>query len=114
MADRCVRDTLVLLHVALGRARFCSMKSLLIVRSGSTIGSRNSPISSRWPSMASRGRTIIDLNPVAAKIAKSPETNDYTSIKQRVDHVATGCQTAQLDVARGGSVADLLLGAVSK
>jgi hypothetical protein len=27
---------------------------------------------------------IIDLNPVAAKVAKTPETSDYTSIKQRV------------------------------
>ena len=24
----------------------------------------------------------IDLNPVAAKVAKTPETSDYTSIKQ--------------------------------
>jgi hypothetical protein len=30
-----------------------------------------------------------DLNPVAAKIAETPGTSDYTSIKQRVDHVAT-------------------------
>ena len=29
---------------------------------------------------------IIDLNPVAAEVAKTPETSDYTSIKQRVDH----------------------------
>jgi hypothetical protein len=47
----------------------------------------------------------IDLNPVAAKIAETPETSDYTSIKQRVDHVATSGQTAQLEAAKGGSVA---------
>ena len=29
----------------------------------------------------------IDLNPVAAKIAEVPETSEYTSIKQRVDHI---------------------------
>jgi REP element-mobilizing transposase RayT len=29
----------------------------------------------------------IDLNPVAAKVAETPETSDYTSIKQRVEHV---------------------------
>jgi hypothetical protein len=47
----------------------------------------------------------IDLNPVAAKIAETPETSDYTSIKQRVDHVATSGKTAQLEPAKGGSVA---------
>jgi hypothetical protein len=47
----------------------------------------------------------IDLNPVAAKVAETPETSDYTSIKQRVDHVATSGQTAQLEAARAGSVA---------
>jgi hypothetical protein len=29
----------------------------------------------------------IDLNPVAAQVATTPETSDYTSIKQRLDHV---------------------------
>jgi hypothetical protein len=47
----------------------------------------------------------IDLNPVAAKIAQTPETSDYTSIKQRVDHVATSGQTAQLEAAKVGSIA---------
>ena len=31
----------------------------------------------------------IDLNPVAAQVATTPETSDYTSIKQRVEHVET-------------------------
>jgi hypothetical protein len=37
----------------------------------------------------------IDLNPVAAKIAETPETSDYTSIQQRLEHVE----------ARRGSIA---------
>ena len=47
----------------------------------------------------------IDLNPVAAKVAETPETSDYTSIKQRVDHVEVQGKTAQLEAAEGGSVA---------
>ena len=47
----------------------------------------------------------IDLNPVAAKAAETPETSDYTSIKQRVDHVEAQGKTAQLEAADGGSVA---------
>jgi hypothetical protein len=42
---------------------------------------------------------------VASKITETPETSDYTSIKQCVDHVATSGQTAQLEAAKGGSVA---------
>ena len=51
------------------------------------------------------GRVYIDLNPVAAKIAATPETSDYTSIKQRLDHVEAEGKTAQLEAAEGGSVA---------
>ena len=47
----------------------------------------------------------IDLNPVAAKVAKTPETSDFTSIKQRVDHVEAKGKTAELAAAEGGSVA---------
>ena len=47
----------------------------------------------------------IDLNPVAAKVAETPETSDYTSIKQRVDHVEAQGKTAELEAAEGGSVA---------
>ncbi len=47
----------------------------------------------------------IDLNPVAAKIAETPETSDYTSIKRRVDHVEAQGKTAELAAADGGSVA---------
>jgi hypothetical protein len=42
---------------------------------------------------------------VAAKVATTPETNDYTSIKQRVDHVEAEDKTEQLQAANGGSVA---------
>jgi REP element-mobilizing transposase RayT len=47
----------------------------------------------------------IDLNPVAANVATTPETSDYTSIKQRVDHVEAEGKTDQLQAADGGSVA---------
>ena len=48
---------------------------------------------------------IIDLNPVAAKIAQTPETSDYTSIKQRVDHSEAQGRAADLEAASGGSIA---------
>ena len=47
----------------------------------------------------------IDLNPVAGTIATTPETSDYTSIKQRVEHVEAQGKTAELEAAEGGSVA---------
>ena len=47
----------------------------------------------------------IDLNPVAAKIAVTPETSDYTSIKRRVDHVEAQGMIAELEAANDGSVA---------
>jgi hypothetical protein len=47
----------------------------------------------------------IDLNPVAAKVADTPETSGYTSIKQRVDHAEVQGKTAQLEAAEGVSVA---------
>jgi hypothetical protein len=40
---------------------------------------------------------------VAGKIAETPETSDNTSIKQRVDHVATSGQTAQLNAFACGT-----------
>jgi hypothetical protein len=45
------------------------------------------------------------LNPVAAQVAKTPETSDYTSIKQRLDHVESQGATARLEAAKDGSVA---------
>jgi hypothetical protein len=45
----------------------------------------------------------IDLNPIAAKIADTPETSDHTSIKQRLEHVDAEGQTAQLEAASQGS-----------
>jgi hypothetical protein len=42
---------------------------------------------------------------VAAKIAETPETSDYISIKRRVDHVEAQDKTAELEAASGGSVA---------
>jgi hypothetical protein len=50
----------------------------------------------------------IDLNPVAAKIANLPETSEYTSVKQRVDHISGEGQMAQLEAAKAGSVAGSL------
>jgi REP element-mobilizing transposase RayT len=45
--------------------------------------------------------TYIDLNPVAAGIAKVPEASPHTSIKQRVDHARTtgGLNTLQTAAA---------------
>jgi REP element-mobilizing transposase RayT len=53
----------------------------------------------------------IYLNPIAAKIADTPETSDHTSIKQRLAHVEAQGQTAQLEAARDGSVAGSLAAA---
>jgi hypothetical protein len=50
----------------------------------------------------------IDLNPVAANIADTPEGSKYTSIKARVEHVEAQGQTARLEAAAGGSVAGSL------
>ena len=47
----------------------------------------------------------IDLNPVAAGIAKVPETSNHTSIKERVDHVLAQGRRADLKAARKGGVA---------
>jgi hypothetical protein len=43
--------------------------------------------------------TYIDLDPVAAGIAKSPEDAPHTSIKQRVDHVRTNGDRDTLQAA---------------
>ncbi len=45
----------------------------------------------------------IYLNPVAAKVAETPEESDYTSIKQRVDHVKARGGTAELAAAQGAA-----------
>jgi hypothetical protein len=47
----------------------------------------------------------IDLNPVAAGIAKVPETSKHTSIKERVDHVEAQGRREDLKAAHKGSVA---------
>ena len=46
----------------------------------------------------------IDLNPVAAGVAKVPEESEYTSVKARVDHVKRQGRQKDLQTARGGSV----------
>ena len=53
----------------------------------------------------------IDLNPIAAKIAETPETSDHTSIQQRLEHVEAQGQTGQLEAATDGSVAGSLAAA---
>jgi hypothetical protein len=47
----------------------------------------------------------IDLNPLAAGIAETPEKSPHTSIKQRVDHVQEQGKLDSLKAARQGSVA---------
>jgi len=46
----------------------------------------------------------IDLNPVAAGIAKVPEASKHTSIKQRVEHVKEQGRANNLNASRAGSV----------
>ncbi len=47
----------------------------------------------------------IDLNPLAAGVAASPESSDFTSLKQRVDHVQSQGKTNVLAASELGSVA---------
>ena len=47
----------------------------------------------------------IDLNPVAAGIAATPEASEHTSVKARVDHVQQQGRVADLQAAKRGSVA---------
>ena len=47
----------------------------------------------------------IDLNPVAAGIAATPEESDHTSVQARVKHVKMSGRTNDLQVAELGSVA---------
>ncbi|MGO9598050.1 MAG: transposase [Isosphaeraceae bacterium] len=47
----------------------------------------------------------IDLNPVAAGIAKTPESSEHTSIKERVEHVESQGRTKDLRPAQSGSAA---------
>ncbi len=47
----------------------------------------------------------IDLNPVAAGIAATPETSKYTSVRQRVQHAKAEGKLDALKAAASGSVA---------
>ena len=47
----------------------------------------------------------IDLNPVAAGIAATPETSRHTSLRRRVRHVKARGKLAKLKAAQSGSVA---------
>ena len=47
----------------------------------------------------------IDLNPVAAGIAPTPEESDHTSVKARVEHVQASGRIKDLQAAELGSVA---------
>ena len=48
----------------------------------------------------------IDLNPVAAGLAATPETSQHTSIRQRILHAELRGELASLEAATQGSVAD--------
>ena len=47
----------------------------------------------------------IDLNPVAAGIASTPESSEHTSVRARLEHVHQQGRVADLQVAQQGSVA---------
>jgi hypothetical protein len=47
----------------------------------------------------------IDLNPVAAGVAATPEASEHTSIKARVEHVVSNGRAEDLKAAELGSVA---------
>ena len=48
---------------------------------------------------------------MAAKVATTPETSDFTSIKQRAEHVESQGKTAELAASEAGSVAGSLASA---
>jgi hypothetical protein len=57
----------------------------------------------------------IDLNPVAAGLAATPETSPHTSVHQRVEHAAAQGKLEELKAAACGSVAgSLAAGAVEE
>lgn len=47
----------------------------------------------------------VDLNPVAAGAAATPEKSDYTSLRQRADNVKRQSRTGDVAVALAGSIA---------
>ncbi len=47
----------------------------------------------------------VDLNPLAAGLAETPETSEHASIKERVDHVATSGLAADLPASQRGDAA---------
>ena len=75
-------------------------------------GARGSLWQPRYKSIAVMDDTValttsiyIDLNVVAAGIAKTPEESQHTSIKQRIDHARKSGKLCVLSAALKGSVA---------
>lgn len=75
-------------------------------------GERGSLWQPRYKSIAIMDDTVaittsiyIDLNSVAAGIAKTPEESQHTSIKQRIDHARKSGKLCVLSAALKGSVA---------
>lgn len=75
-------------------------------------GCRGTVFEGRFKSIAVIGEAAIsatsayiDLNPVAAGVADTPENSQHTSARQRLEHVAKKGQIDQLKSAREGSVA---------
>ena len=44
----------------------------------------------------------VDLNPIRAKMAMTPEDSDFTGAKERIDDLRIGLVTTELGATKGG------------